>query len=53
MNGYLKKQIADIALPMAPRGGLSLNIKQTFKGVLSDNGLREKWISRFSYRYVA
>lgn len=48
MTGYMKKQLADIALPSAPRPGL--NIKQTFKGVLADTEGREKWISRFSYR---
>ncbi|EJF57727.1 hypothetical protein DICSQDRAFT_182976 [Dichomitus squalens LYAD-421 SS1] len=47
MTTYLKKQLADIALPSAPRPGLS--IKQTFKGVLSDVSTREKWISRFTY----
>ncbi|KAL4248177.1 Mediator of RNA polymerase II transcription subunit 12 [Abortiporus biennis] len=47
VTGYLKKQLTDIALPMAPRPGF--NIKQTFKGVLSDPELRERWISRFSY----
>ncbi|KIY53080.1 hypothetical protein FISHEDRAFT_69221 [Fistulina hepatica ATCC 64428] len=46
-TGYLKKQLADIALPSAPRAGL--NIKQTFKGILSDLESREHWISRFSY----
>jgi mediator of RNA polymerase II transcription subunit 12 len=46
----MKKQLADIALPSAPRPGL--NIKQTFKGVLADAEGREKWISRFSYWYV-
>lgn len=50
MTGYMKKQLADIALPSAPRPGL--NIKQTFKGVLADAEGREKWISRFSYWYV-
>ncbi|KAJ7039194.1 hypothetical protein C8F04DRAFT_1087468 [Mycena alexandri] len=44
---YMKKQLADIALPSAPRPGL--NIKQTFKGVLADADTRDKWISRFSY----
>lgn len=43
----MKKQLADIALPSAPRPGL--NIKQTFKGVLADADTRERWISRFSY----
>jgi mediator of RNA polymerase II transcription subunit 12 len=47
VTGYMKKQLADIALPSAPRPGL--NIKQTFKGVLSDSDTRERWISRFSY----
>ncbi|KAJ7124966.1 hypothetical protein C8R44DRAFT_127826 [Mycena epipterygia] len=47
VTGYMKKQLADIALPSAPRPGL--NIKQTFKGVLADADTREKWISRFSY----
>ncbi|KAK7692890.1 hypothetical protein QCA50_004525 [Cerrena zonata] len=47
MNGYLKKQLLEIALPMAPRPGFG--IKQTFKGVLSDRDSRERWISRFSY----
>ncbi|KAI0071713.1 hypothetical protein K474DRAFT_1733093 [Panus rudis PR-1116 ss-1] len=49
VTGYLRKQLADIALPMAPRAGFSLNIKQTFKGVLSDMETRERWISRFNY----
>ncbi|KAH9940479.1 uncharacterized protein BXZ73DRAFT_88710 [Epithele typhae] len=44
---YIKKQLAEIALPSAPRPGL--NIKQTFKGVLSDTEPREKWIARFTY----
>ncbi|KAJ7502832.1 hypothetical protein B0H11DRAFT_1986564 [Mycena galericulata] len=47
VTGYMKKQLADIALPSAPRPGL--NIKQTFKGVLADTDTRERWISRFSY----
>ncbi|KAJ7497070.1 hypothetical protein FB451DRAFT_214151 [Mycena latifolia] len=47
VTGYMKKQLADIALPSAPRPGL--NIKQTFKGVLADSDTRERWISRFSY----
>ncbi|TDL22582.1 hypothetical protein BD410DRAFT_821184 [Rickenella mellea] len=47
VTGYLKKQLADIALPSHPRAGL--NIKQTFKGVLSDADTRERWIQRFSY----
>jgi len=44
---YIKKQLADIALPSAPRPGL--NIKQTFKGVLSDCDTKDRWISRFNY----
>ncbi|KAH9858392.1 hypothetical protein C2E23DRAFT_767676 [Lenzites betulinus] len=47
MTSYMKKQLADIALPSAPR--LLASIKQTFKGVLSDSDTRHKWISRFSY----
>ncbi|KAG6920074.1 hypothetical protein DXG01_010142 [Tephrocybe rancida] len=47
VTSYMKKQLADIALPSAPRPGL--NIKQTFKGVLSDGDSRERWISRFVY----
>lgn len=47
VTSYMKKQLADIALPSAPRPGL--NIKQTFKGVLADLDTRERWISRFSY----
>ncbi|KAJ7078858.1 hypothetical protein B0H15DRAFT_526897 [Mycena belliarum] len=47
VTSYMKKQLADIALPSAPRPGL--NIKQTFKGVLADPDTRERWISRFSY----
>ncbi|KAG6829453.1 hypothetical protein H0H92_004513 [Tricholoma furcatifolium] len=47
VTSYMKKQLADIALPSAPRPGL--NIKQTFKGVLSDGDTRERWISRFVY----
>jgi mediator of RNA polymerase II transcription subunit 12, fungi type len=48
--GYLKKQLTEIALPMAPRPGL--NIKQSFKGVLSEQASRERWVSRFTYRYL-
>lgn len=47
VTGYMKKQLADIALPSAPRAGM--NIKQTFKGVLADSDSRERWISRFGY----
>jgi len=47
VNGYLKKQLIDIALPMAPRPGL--NIKQTFKSVLFESHTRHRWISRFTY----
>ncbi|PFH52051.1 hypothetical protein AMATHDRAFT_57831 [Amanita thiersii Skay4041] len=47
VTSYMKKQLSDIALPSAPRPGL--NIKQTFKGVLSDPDSRERWISRFGY----
>ncbi|KIJ67463.1 hypothetical protein HYDPIDRAFT_108239 [Hydnomerulius pinastri MD-312] len=47
VTSYIKKQLADIALPSAPR--LGLNIKQTFKGVLSDSEARERWVSRFTY----
>ncbi|KAI0356240.1 hypothetical protein OH77DRAFT_1401364 [Trametes cingulata] len=47
MTSYMKKQLADIALPSAPR--LVASIKQTFKGVLSDTETRQKWISRFTY----
>lgn len=47
VTGYMKKQLADIALPSAPRPGM--NIKQTFKGVLADSSTRERWIQRFSY----
>ena len=43
----MKKQLAEIALPSAPRPGM--NIKQTFKGVLADPATRERWIQRFSY----
>lgn len=47
VTGYMKKQLHDIALPSPPRAGL--NIKQTFKGVLTDIETRERWVSRFSY----
>ncbi|KAH9945672.1 hypothetical protein B0H21DRAFT_744154 [Amylocystis lapponica] len=47
VTSYMKKQLADIALPSAPRPGL--NIKQTFKGVLADPESRARWISRFTY----
>ncbi|KAF8876501.1 hypothetical protein BD779DRAFT_1560397 [Infundibulicybe gibba] len=47
VTSYMKKQLVDIALPIAARPGL--NIKQTFKGVLSDPETRERWISRFTY----
>jgi mediator of RNA polymerase II transcription subunit 12 len=45
---YLKKQLAEIGLPSPPRPGI--NIKMTFKGVLSDSESRERWVGRFSYR---
>ncbi|KAJ4468328.1 hypothetical protein J3R30DRAFT_3305964 [Lentinula aciculospora] len=47
VTAHLRKQLLDIALPSAPRPGV--NIKQTFRGVLSDPDTRLKWISRFSY----
>lgn len=47
---YLKKQLMEIGLPSAPRPGI--NIKMTFKGVLSDPESRERWVGRFSYRCV-
>ncbi|KAJ3559369.1 hypothetical protein NM688_g388 [Phlebia brevispora] len=47
VTGYIRKQLTDIALPMAPRPGL--NIKVTFKGVLADQDSREKWLNRFTY----
>ncbi|KAL6308224.1 hypothetical protein BKA93DRAFT_726196 [Sparassis latifolia] len=47
VTSYMKKQLADIALPSAPR--LGFNIKQTFKGELGDADKRERWISRFTY----
>ncbi|KAJ3781694.1 hypothetical protein GGU10DRAFT_98188 [Lentinula aff. detonsa] len=47
VTAHLRKQLMDIALPSAPRPGV--NIKQTFKGVLSDPDTRSRWISRFSY----
>ncbi|KAK2467842.1 hypothetical protein APHAL10511_000137 [Amanita phalloides] len=53
VTGYMKKQLLDIALPSPPRAGL--NIKQIFKGVLTDNESRERWVSRLNllrYFYV-
>ncbi|KAH7922771.1 hypothetical protein BV22DRAFT_1094076 [Leucogyrophana mollusca] len=47
VTSYIKKQLVDIALPRAPR--LGVNIKQSFKAVLSDSDQRERWVSRFSY----
>ncbi|KAG2121417.1 hypothetical protein BD769DRAFT_1629455 [Suillus cothurnatus] len=47
VTSYIKKQLADIALPRAPRPGM--NIKQIFKGVLSDAENRDRWVSRFTY----
>lgn len=47
LTTYMRKQIAEITLPSAPR--LGLNIKQIFKGVLADADGRERWMSRFSY----
>ncbi|KAG9310592.1 hypothetical protein JVU11DRAFT_9154 [Chiua virens] len=47
VTSYLKKQLAEIALPSAPRPGL--NTKQSFKGVLLDPDSRDRWVSRFSY----
>ena len=50
VTGYLKKQLMEIGLPSAPRPGI--NIKMTFKGVLSDPDSRDRWVGRFSYRCV-
>ncbi|KAH9924878.1 uncharacterized protein B0H18DRAFT_1119667 [Fomitopsis serialis] len=47
VTSYMKKLLADIALPIAPRPGL--NIKMSFKNMLADPQPRERWISRFSY----
>ncbi|OBZ68162.1 Mediator of RNA polymerase II transcription subunit 12 [Grifola frondosa] len=47
VTSYIKKQLTDIALPSAPRP--ALNVKQTFKGVLSEAESRDRWISRFTY----
>ncbi|KAI0045300.1 hypothetical protein FA95DRAFT_1495630 [Auriscalpium vulgare] len=47
VTSHIKKQLGDINLPSAPRPGL--NIKSTFKGVLSEFESRERWISRFRY----
>ncbi|KAI6044642.1 hypothetical protein EDC04DRAFT_2641397 [Pisolithus marmoratus] len=50
VTGYIRKQLGEIALPSAPRPGL--NIKQTFKGVLSDSESRERWPSAIATIYV-
>jgi len=50
VTSYLKKLLAEIALPSAARPGL--NIKQTFKGVLNDPETRDKWVSKFCYWFV-
>lgn len=47
--GYLKKQLGEIVLPSAPRAGV--NIKQSFKGVLTDPDSHARWVSRFTYTY--
>lgn len=47
---WLKKQLADIALPSAPRAGF--NIKQTFKSILSDEKSRARWIAKWEYSCV-
>ncbi|KAF8532506.1 hypothetical protein JB92DRAFT_3138291 [Gautieria morchelliformis] len=47
VTSYLKKLLAEIGLPSAARTGL--NIKQTFKGILNDPELRDKWLSKFCY----
>ncbi|KZT32862.1 hypothetical protein SISSUDRAFT_472618 [Sistotremastrum suecicum HHB10207 ss-3] len=44
---YLKKLLADIALPSAPRAGL--NIKQIFKSTFTEPESRDKWVSKCSY----
>ncbi len=51
VTSYMRKQLLEIALPMAPRPGL--NIKHTFKGVLADQDSRDRWLSRFTYWYVS
>ncbi|TFY51580.1 hypothetical protein EVJ58_g10491, partial [Rhodofomes roseus] len=51
VTSYMKKLLADIALPTAPRPGL--NIKMTFKNMLADPQLRERWTSRFSYWWAS
>lgn len=47
VTSYLKKMLAEIGLPSAARTGL--NIKQTFKGILNDPDMRDKWVSKFCY----
>ncbi|KAF8530471.1 hypothetical protein BU17DRAFT_35400 [Hysterangium stoloniferum] len=47
VTGYLRKILAEIALPPAARVGL--NIRQTFKGILNDPEARDKWVAKFSY----
>ncbi|EJD35643.1 hypothetical protein AURDEDRAFT_117332 [Auricularia subglabra TFB-10046 SS5] len=47
VTSYVKKLLADIALPSAPRAGL--NIKTTFKSILADPESRERWLARYTY----
>ncbi|KAJ2931312.1 hypothetical protein H1R20_g5848, partial [Candolleomyces eurysporus] len=47
VTSYLKKQLDVILLPTAPRPGLTY--KHTFRGVLSDEDSKKRWVSRFSY----
>lgn len=51
VTSYVKKLLAEIALPSAPRA--ALNIKQTFKSILADGDSRDKWVARFTYLCVS
>jgi mediator of RNA polymerase II transcription subunit 12 len=50
VTAHLKKQLSELALPAAPK--LSLNVKSTFKGVLTEADTRDRWVARFTYLSV-
>lgn len=49
-TSWLKKQLAEITLPSAPRPGF--NVKQAFRSILSDEQTRDRWVAKWTYSYV-
>jgi mediator of RNA polymerase II transcription subunit 12 len=49
-TAHLKKQLAELALPAAPKPGPIL--KSTFRGVLLEPEPRARWVAKFAWRHV-